>query len=232
MNTSFPVVLCVNREVAGALCAILPRVASSFLELPTRTLLLINFSLALVLLHEIMLGPNTQVHLSLIETPTLDTNTDGTMTCALDSFMNNLISHSKGCSSNMTIISDNARVMQGACRQRAAPKRSRSLPIDRWEVSSRREQMPFVRPVLQRTSDHQGGSLSRWQSLTSGSKSEQSNGSQLLTKPTRRVTKKAITKRDWFASMDKAPQFVKSSKHQDMFTSVQSLPVSLRSLPY
>jgi hypothetical protein len=182
-----------------------------------------------------MLGPNTQVHLSLIETPTPDTNnTDGTiMTCALDSFMNNLISHSKGCSSNMTIISDNARVMQRACRQRAAPKRSRSLPIDRWEVSSGQEQMPFVRPVLQRTSDHHlGGSLSRWESLTSGSKSEQSNGSQLLTKPTRRVTKKSIAKRDWFASMDKAPKFVKSSKQQDMFTSVQSLPVSLRNLPY
>ena len=71
------------------------------------------------------------------------------MTNELDKFMNDLISGHNGLDkSNMTIISDNAKMPTTLSTKRLAPKRSRSMPIDRWDVPSMYEyKLITTRPI-------------------------------------------------------------------------------------
>lgn len=143
------------------------------------------------------------------------------MTCALDTFISSLIHNQPGCSTSMTIICDNAKIIAKK-RRRTVPSRSRSLPINRWDTPSRfQESVPVGRPLSPVESQ---GALSRWESLTSNEKSSiNRTRSDTLILPIRKT-----------ASLEKISSLDSPAPTRpDIFlTTSKALPISLRNLPY
>ena len=193
----------------------------------------------------------TQVHIKRRRILKIATRQYNKMTNELDKFMSELMTSCSGSPSNTTIISDNAKMPTTRSTKRLAPKRSRSMPIDRWDVLSGSEYNLITRRPISPKSDspaspgangttnqRASNRISRWESLTGGGGKSTEGGrqgnNQSLVVPTRTGSETDLDKfpsSPSSSSLDKAPQFVTRTQ-TDVFIGTSSLPVSLRSLPY
>jgi hypothetical protein len=150
------------------------------------------------------------------------------MTYPLNSFMHQLITTREGFSSDMTIISDNAKLFTPTRKNRKSPKRSHSMPlVNRWGCSSligkTKTPSEELRPLT--PDSRPSRAFTRWESSTRSEMQSSKKNSNSLTLPIRRKTS------DKFSSdTDHPPKLVRNKSPELPNTS--ALPVSLRKLPY
>jgi hypothetical protein len=144
------------------------------------------------------------------------------MTCALDSFMSQLILSSPG-SRRMQLVSDNAKTIRKREKRRPSRRsRSHSLPkMNRWAVESSHSipKAPTSNPFSPMMGPSDKQRPSRWESLT---EVERSN---------LRCMSLPSSHRNWLetSKTDKAPQF---GLRKEALKACKSLPTSIRILPF